>query len=188
MKNVIRADLRISLLITFVWTIMSPYTTVLKGLLTVETISLFMVAGSISMEALAILNKNSTFKTSTLHMIVYDLIYLVSIIIGFIFLDDRNFILLSMVMMIPYWPLVRNSGNKFKGLMGEYYPRYFVEHVSTKISILETRIAILSMATSGIIASMYEAKYVVVIFIIASSIQSGWSIYSYRKHYHVFKK
>ena len=189
MKNVIRMDLRISLLITFIWSIMGPYTGNLKGLLPVEVLSGFTIAGSVSMELLMFLNKNTTFKSSTLYVIVYDIIYLVSVIVGYLFLDDKWFIITVMTMTIPYWPLVRNAGNKYKALVGERYPRYFVEHMSTRISVIETRVGMLALAMSGIISVVTaEPKTIVLVFIFASIIQSIWSIYSYKKYYVIFEK
>ncbi len=189
MKNVIRSDLRISLLITFVWSIMGPYTATLKGLLSAEVISLFMIVGSLSMESLMILNKNTTFKSSTLYVIVYDIVYLISITYGYISLNDKGFIILVMVMTIPYWPLVRNAGTKYKALMGERYPRYFVEHVSTKMSVLETRVGLVAIGVAGLISALSSSpKYVVIVFICVSVAQSAWSIWAYRKYYSVFDR
>jgi hypothetical protein len=189
MKNVIRMDLRISLIITFVWSIMSPYTSSLKGLLSVEVISVFMIVGAISMELLTILNKTTTFKSSTKYIIIYDAVYLVAVTIGYVYLADKQFIILVMSMTIPYWPLVRNAGNKYKALVGERYPRYFVEYLSTKMSVLETRVSLVAMGSAALIASLTpDPKYVVIVFIVISLVQSVWSVYSYKKYYVIFKK
>jgi hypothetical protein len=182
-------DLRISLLITFVWSIMGPYTSNLRGLLSVEVISVFMIVGALSMELLTILNKNTTFKSSTKYIIVYDLIYLLSVTIGYIYLDSKQFIIMVMSMTIPYWPLVRNAGNKYKALIGERYPRWFVEKLSTKISVLETRVSLVAMGVAALISALTPTpKYVVLVFIVVSAIQSAWSIYSYKKYYVIFDR
>ncbi len=189
MKNVVRMDLRISLLITFIWSIMGPYTSNLRGLLSVEVLSAFMIVGAVSMELLVILNKNTTFKSSTKYIIMYDLVYLSTVLIGYLYLTDRQFIIMVMAMTIPYWPLVRNAGNKYRALMGERYPRYFVERLSTKISVLETRVSLVAMGLAALIASLTPTpKYVVLVFIIVSAIQSAWSIWAYKKYYVIFNK
>jgi hypothetical protein len=180
-------DLRISLLITFVWSIMGPYTSNLRGLLSVEVLSAFMIVGALSMEILTVLNKTTTFKSSTKYIIVYDLIYLMSIIIGYLYFTDRQFIILVMAMTIPYWPLVRNAGNKYKALIGERYPRWFVEKLSTKMSVLETRVSLVAMGSAALISTLTPTpKYVVLVFMVVSAIQSAWSIYSYKKYYVIF--
>ncbi len=182
-------DLRISLIITFAWSLMSPYMQVLKGLLTVETVSIFMIIGSISMETLIMLNKRTTFKSSTLYVIIYDMVFLICVSLGYMFLDDRNFIVMVMVMTIPYMPLVRNAGNKYKGLMGERYPRYFVEHVNTKISILENRVGLIAMGTAGLITALtVSPRNIVLLFILVSTSQTIWSIYVFKKYYTIFNR
>jgi hypothetical protein len=168
---------------------MLPYITILKGLLSLETVSIFMIVGALSMEVLASLNKNTTFKSSTRYLIVYDLIYLVSISIGYIFLNDRQFIFTIMVMSIPYWPLVNNNNNKYKALIGERYPRWFVEKLSTRVSILRTRTSLIAMGAAALISALtHVPKYVVPVFIVLSTIQSAWSLYAYRKYYVVFDR
>jgi hypothetical protein len=168
---------------------MGPYTSNLRGLLSVEVLSAFMIVGAVSMELLTILNKNTTFKSTTRYIIFYDIVYLLSVAVGYLYLSDRQFIILVMTMTIPYWPLVRNAGNKYKALIGERYPRYFVEYLSTKMSVLETRISLVAMGSAALIAALTPTpKYVVVVFIIVSAIQSVWSIWSYRKYYVIFDR
>jgi hypothetical protein len=168
---------------------MSPYTSSMKGLLSVESISAFMIVGAVSMELLTLLNKATTFKSSTKIIIIYDAIYLVAITAGYLYLTDRQFIILIMSMTIPYWPLVRNTGNKYKALLGERYPRYFVEHLSTRISLLETRISLVAMGTAALISTLAPSpKHVVIVFISVSFVQSVWSVYSYRKYYTIFER
>ena len=188
-KNVIRMDFRIGLLVVFVWSIMSPYLQNLKGLMEPEVLSLLMIAASVAMEVLALLNKRTTFKSSTMYLIMYDLFFLTLIIIGYLFFSDKQFIFMVSVAAIPYYPLVQNVKTKYRALLGERYPKYFVEHVSTKMSILQTRIGLLSFVLAGLISILAPSpKYVVVVFIIASAIQSIWSIYVYRKYYGIFNR
>jgi hypothetical protein len=168
---------------------MGPYTSNLKGLLSVEVLSAFMIVGALSMEILTILNKTTTFKSSTRYIIIYDLVYLFSVIVGYLYLTDTQFIIMVMAMTIPYWPLVRNAGNKYKALIGERYPRWFVEKLSTKMSVLETRVSLVAMGAAALIASLTTTpKYVVLVFICISAIQSAWSIYAYKKYYVIFDR
>jgi hypothetical protein len=168
---------------------MGPYTSNLKGLLSVEVLSAFMIVGALSMEILTILNKTTTFKSSTRYIIIYDLVYLFSVIVGYLYLTDTQFIVMVMAMTIPYWPLVRNAGNKYKALIGERYPRWFVEKLSTKMSVLETRVSLVAMGVAALIASLATTpKYVVLVFICISAVQSAWSIYAYKKYYVIFDR
>jgi hypothetical protein len=94
-----------------------------------------------------------------------------------------------MIMTIPYWPLVRNAGNKYKALIGERYPRWFVEKLSTKMSVLETRVSLVAMGSAALIATLTPTpRYVVLVFIAVSIVQSAWSIYSYKKYYVIFDR
>ncbi len=189
MKHIIRTDLKVALLITFVWSIMGPYTSVLKGLLEEESVAAFMIAGSAAMEFLTVLNKHTTFKSSTRHLIIFDIIYIMSIILSYNYLSDRGFIIAVMAMTIPYWPLVRNVGNKYRALVGERYPKYFVESLFTKISILNARVGTLALALAGVVSIVsIHPSNVVIVFIVISAIQSAWSIYAYRKYYHIFPR
>ncbi len=153
------------------------------------SISLLIIIASLSMEILVVLNRNTTFKSSTRIILIYDLFYLMSVFIGYMFLSDKYFILMLLIVSIPYWPLVKNASTKYKALIGDRYPVYFVEHLNTKMAVLENRVKLLAMGVAGIISAVSSSpEYIVVVFILASLLQSVWSIRAYRKYYGVFKR
>jgi hypothetical protein len=148
-----------------------------------------MIVGALSTEMLVLLNKITTFKSSTRHIIIYDVIHLVTVIFAYLYLTDKQFIEVILLIAIPYLLLVRNTKIKYKALIGERYPRWFVEKLSTKIHVLETRISLIAIGLAGIISMLAPTpKYIVPVFILVRTIQSIWSIWSYRKYYNILPK
>lgn len=111
------------------------------------------------------------------------------VILGYIYLTDKQFIAMMMIATIPYIPLTKNAGNKYKALVGEKYPRYFVEHVSTRLAILENRMGLMAMGAAGLISLLSpDVKYIVLVFIVLSSVQIVWAVYTYKKYYGIFER
>ena len=188
MKNIVRMDIRIGLLGAFIWSLLMPYTSNLKGLLSTETLAVFMILGSLSMETLMILSKRTSLKTSFKYVIVYDIVYLIILSSSWLLLDKKEFIFIVTATTVPYWPLVRNYDNKLRAYIGEHYPRYFVEKVLTKTTMLNTRVGLMAMGVTALVSLVApNPDYIVPLFISISIIEILYSIIIYNRYYYNFK-
>jgi len=188
MKNIVRMDIRITLLGSFMWSLLTPYTSNLKGLLSTETLAVFMILGSLSMETLMILSKRTTLKTSFKYVIIYDIIYLIILTSSWILLDKKEFIFIVTAATVPYWPLIGNYENKLRAFIGEHYPRYFVEKVLTKTTMLDTRVGLIAMGVTALVSLVApDPGYIVPLFIFIAFIEIVYSIIVYNRYYYNFK-
>jgi hypothetical protein len=184
MKHVVRADMRIGIMIAFIWGVMYPVKANLQGLLDVDTIGIIMLVSTLSMEGLKVLTEKTTFKTSTLYVLIYDVIFLLVISVSNAILDDKTFAFVMVVSMIPYAVIIRNAGNKFKVILGGTYPPRIAESVHLRLSIIENRAM---LAATGLAASLssvgVEPRNIIWIFCAGSVIQSLYSFHSYVVNY-----
>jgi len=188
MKKIVKADVRISLLVSFIWSLLAPYTSNLKGLLSPETLAVFMILGSLSMETLTLISKRTNLKEAFRYLIIYDIIYLVLLTSSWTMLSKRGFIFVVTAAAVPYWPLISNYENKLRAYVGEYYPRYFVERFLTKTALLENRVELIAMGTTALVSMVApDPGYIVPIFITIAIIEIVYSILVYNRYYYNFK-
>ena len=184
MKAVVRADMRISIMIAFIWGVMFPLKANLQGLLNVDTIGIIMLVSTLSMEGLKILTERTTFKTSTLVVIVYDLVFLAIIAISNIVCDDKTFAFVLLIAMIPYAVTVRNAGNKFKVMLGSTYPARIAEKVHLRLSLIENRAMLVATGLAASLSSMgMQPRQIIWVFVAGSILQSASSFHSYVVNY-----
>ncbi len=184
MKNIVRADMRISIMLAFVWGTLIPIKAQMQGLLTVETIGLFVLMVALVMETMTILTRLTTFKSSTLLIISYDVIFIVALFISLLTLNDKELIFVILFAMIPYGVLAKNAGNKFKVMLGEQYPPRVTEKVYVRLNIIENRSMLIATGLTSLLASHgLNAKELLMFFVFISVIQSTVSFSNYFKYY-----
>jgi len=183
-KNVIKIDIRIALISSFAWTILSPYIANLKGLLSINIISVFMILGSISMEFLTFLNKKTNFTSALKFIILYDIVFVFVLILSWVFFNKKDFIFTIMIFMLPYWPLIVNYENKLRAFIGDRYHKRFTENLLTKTEILINRVELLALGITTLLSSIIDnPKYIIYLFIILGILQDLYSIWAYKKYY-----
>ena len=183
-KNIIRADIKIAILISMVWAIMSPLKSQLQGLLSVETIGLAMLIAGLSVELLSFLSKTTTFKSSTAIIIVYDVMYTTIVAVANATASDRALAFIIVFASIPYAVLARNVGNKFKVLLGGTYPPKIAEKVYLRLSVLENRATLITVGIVSALSSMgVDTRTILWLFVVFSAIETVVSVYSFKKYY-----
>ena len=184
-KDIVKNDIRIAMMITFVWTVIGPNIQVLKGLLDPQTIAVFMLMATFSKELLGKLRKVTTFKTSTKIVIVYDAIFLIALIaIMFTGIGDRVLILSIMTLTIPFYLFVANNEIKLSGFISKNYKSYAVELIGTRLEIVKGRVMIAALVLNWLLGIFgIGINGMIVVFIVVSTIQTIYSIYNYRKYY-----
>jgi len=188
-RQVLVSDMRIGVMIAIVWSMLTPYAQVLKGLFTPETVALFMVLSALAMETLKFIGKRTTFRSSTLVMIILDVTFLfVMLYCLMIDVSDKTLIIVMTISFIPYGVLGKNAGIKFKAEIGSRYKKYMVERISENLAVWENRGTVAATVVAGTISSLSgEPRMILVAFLVLSSIQSVWTIIAFNKYYAPFK-
>jgi len=178
-KSIVARALRVNLGEVFVFSILVPYHTVLKGLLEVSIITAFGIVGALSRELIKYARRLSLINALK-WVLVYDIVYMVSNIIGYCCLDSRDYILLMMSMVIPYYTLVTNFNIKYDAWISKIYKRYILEMLNSKEAILSSRVSLLSLAITGLFSLLFDIKYIVIVFVILQAILITYTIRLYR--------
>jgi len=183
-KNIVVSDIRLAVVSAIAWGSIMPASTQLKGLMSMETIGLFLILTTSGMELLKLLTRKTTFKTSTLVVIVYDVFFMVSMLAGMLFLDQLSLAVLLSSLLVPYALLTKNAGNKFKILIGKSYPDRIVERIYISLSLFESRSVLVAVGITSLLSTIGSSQQEILwLFYALNTVAVFYAIRNYRKYY-----
>ena len=184
LKKIIRADIRIGMMVVFMWGAMAPISSKLTGMLSLTTIGAGIVLTGLSMEFLKAIIKYTTFKSSVKLLIAYDVFFTISTAIINNAMSRESFALYLMISCVPYGILTKASDIKFKTLLGDIYPKYIVERIFTNFTILCNRVGMIATGLITLLSSVgIDGKEIINLFIVGSIFQIYFSIKSFIENY-----
>jgi len=184
LKKIIRADIRIGMMVVFMWGAMAPISSKLTGILSLTTIGAGIVLTGLSMEFLKVIIKYTTFKSSVKLLIAYDVFFTISTAIINNAMSRESFALYLMISCVPYGILTKASDIKFKTLLGDIYPKYIVERIFTNFTILCNRVGMIATGLITLLSSVgIDGKEIINLFIVGSIFQIYFSIKSFIENY-----
>lgn len=185
LKPIIRNDIRIVTFVSFAWSIITPYKGVLGGQLGTSAIAVFFILATILMEFLPWLKEITTLKSSLLLLLSYDLLFLFIIFIFYFYFSTIVFGYALFISASPYMLLTSNSANKFKGFLGERYPRRFVEDIGAKTIVYRSRALLLGFFIAILFDILFkDGKIIFILFFALSIFQSIVSFVVFKKYYY----
>lgn len=181
-KYVMRAEFKIMLMASIIWSILGPYKNNLQGLLEVETISFILIISACSYEFLPLLKNKLNFKQTNFWFIVTDILLTLLILIAWCYDDDRLLILIILIGLIPSSLFISLLSIKFTALISKHYNHKILESFDTRIQLLSSRTMLLGFTITGIIGSLSLESFIIPVFVVGSVIQSFYSFYIYNKY------
>jgi hypothetical protein len=182
-KNVVRTTFTADLISSIGWGLLAPYTVVLKGLLTIPTITLLGIIAALSIEFLPRLSKKASLANVWVIRRVYDLISIILITVVFIYGDEKEFIFAFLVIAIPFTLLMGAENNKHNATLARIYKHGQIEKIGVFQRVWIVRFSIIVMAIAGVSTSIgMPNHYLVYGWIMFITIELSYSVYAYNKY------
>jgi len=183
LKNVVKTLFISDLISVLAWGSLTPYTTILKGLLTVPIISSLFIISAITIEFLPRLSKMTTLRSIWLIRRVYDLISILLMGIAYHTCTEKEFVFLYMVILIPFSLLLGAEDNKAKSTMVKLYSHRTIEAIGIFQRVWMTRVGIIVTAFAGATTAIQmPTVYLFYIWVIFSLVDFTYGLYMYKKY------
>ena len=138
-KRIVSADIISSVMAVLSWSVLSPYISILQGLLTVPIITTFMLLSALSTEVLKELSKRTSYAQILIIRRVYDIVAVTTLLIVYMIFSQKVFVLTFLVVALPFNVLLSAESAKLNGIIGGIYPSRLIEAINIRARMLNNR-------------------------------------------------